>query len=609
MPNILVADITHRKHLILSLRAEGEVVIGRQLTPNEPLGQVYDHAESGSRRAAIASYSEVRVSRTQLALRPTDNGIAVVNRSPTTVLIDDATELPAGEEISLAGACRISFGPLRAYSAHVWPERNEPLDVYSLPHQAPVPGHSSVELAATFSPESLPKEHAHAVRHWLKSITEVLQSAAGSDEFLQRAARGVVKLMNFDTARVLLLENGQWSCQAQQERSGGDEGECRVPSRRILERAKAERRTIWSDGNEELSGDFSQVGVHAVVCAPICNRSGEVVGALYADRHSTSSSPGALITEPEALFVETLAYGIAVGLERTAQEKSALEQRVRFEQFFSRELAEQLTLNPGLLTSKDALVTILFADIRGFSGISERVGAEVKLQWIQDILDDLTEVVMRHGGVVVDYIGDAIMAMWGAPVPQSDQARLACQAALEMQIALGPLNERWRDRLGGDIEIAAGIHTGITQVGNIGSRRKFKYGPLGHAVNLASRVQGANKHLKSSLLITRSTHDALGSGFLTRRLCAIQVVNIEQPVDVFELRLTDDEDGRVLCQLYEKALEEFEAQDFRRAARTLGDYLRNYQDDGPSHILLWRTVNCLVNPPVTFDRTWTLPGK
>jgi len=157
--------------------------------------------------------------------------------------------------------------------------------------------------------------------------------------------------------------------------------------------------------------------------------------------------------------------------------------------------------------------------------------------------------------------------------------------------------------------VSIGIHTGIAQVGNIGSRKKFKYGALGHAVNLASRVQGANKHLRTSLLVTKATHDALGSGFLTRRIGAIQVVNIEQPVDVFEIRPLDDERARVLCQLYEKALAEFEAQEFRRAARTLGDFVPNYEDDGPAHILLWRAVNGLVNPGPSFEQAWKLPGK
>src|SRR5207247_1350086 len=186
-------------------------------------------------------------------------------------------------------------------------------------------------------------------------------------------------------------------------------------SRRLLERMRSDRRTVWSDEQERLPGDFSQAGLHAVVCAPICNRRGEVIGGLYAERRSSSlADTSARLGEAEAMLAETLAYAVAVGLERVTQEKEAVEQRVRFEQFFSRELAQQLAENPELLTGKDAEVTILMADIRGFSAISERLGTELTLQWIQDTLDALTDVVIRHGGVVVDYIGDEIMAMWGA---------------------------------------------------------------------------------------------------------------------------------------------------------------------------------------------------
>src|SRR5207237_8144941 len=100
--------------------------------------------------------------------------------------------------------------------------------------------------------------------------------------------------------------------------------------------------------------------------------------------------------------------------------------------------------------------------------------------------------------------------------------------------------------------------------------------------------QVATNHLRTSLLLTQATHDALGGGLLTRRIGAIHVVNIEEPVQVYEIRLVDDERQRLLCELYEKALAEFESQQFRRAARTLGDYIPNYEDAGPSHILLWR---------------------
>jgi adenylate cyclase len=601
-------EVTHRDQFF-SFSFDGEVGLGRQLSPAEPFGKLYPHPFIGENRIAIAPFSEVRVSRRQLLLRPTDNGIEVLNPSTNSIVIDDAFELPPNGQHLIDKEGRIAFGPSRLYQVRVWLEKEDSVELHTLPHEAPVPGNDqTVQPADMVASLNLSGSKRSAVGAQLASIVDVLQSAAVASDFLERAAKAVIELMSVDSAHVMLLESGRWRSHAAHYRNPIQSEAKFHASRRMLERMRAERRAIWSESAGAKSGEFSQSEVMAVVCAPICNRAGDVIGAVYAERRWALGDTKE-IGPAEAKFAEVLAYTIAAGLERQRQEREAVDQRVRFEQFFGRELAEQLARDPEILTGKDAIVTMLAADIRGFSAISERLGANRTLQWIQDMLEALTEVVMNHGGVVVDYIGDEIMAMWGAPVAQQDQARRACQAALEMQVALGPLNARWQSRLETEIQVAIGIHTGTAQVGNIGSRRKFKYGALGHTVNLASRVQGANKHLRTSLLITKATHDALGSGFLTRRLGSVQVVNIEQPVEVYELRLMDDERGRILCQLYEKALGEFEGQQFRRAARTLGDYLPNYEDDGPSHILLWRAVNGLVEPEETFQPAWKLAGK
>ncbi len=595
-------EVSHRDQLF-SFALEKEVGLGRQLTPGEPIGKLYSHSGIGEDRIAVAPFSEVRVSRRQLLLRPTAGGIVVLNPSTNAVLVDDA-ELPPNEQRVCPRQASIAFGPDASYRAHICLEQD--IGLKTLTHEPPRPGDIASRPSDVLDQLHL-SASSSAVRGRLKSLIEVLQSAAGSEDFLERAAKSVVELLGLDSALVLLLRDGQWRSVAEFHQSPAAASASGFASRRLLSRMQDERRTVFSDGSGVLSGDHSQTGIMAVVCAPICDKSGQIIGALYGDRQSPVHAPLPIGPE-EATFAEALAHTIAVGLQRQTQEKEALEQRVRFDQFFSRELAEQLVKNPEILTAKDALVTILIADIRSFSAVSERMGAKVTLQWIQDTLDELTNVVMNHGGVV-DYIGDAIIAMWGAPVEQPDQARRACQAALDMQVVLGPLNARWKDQISLETQLAIGIHTGVAQVGNIGSRRKFKYGALGHTVNLASRVQGATKHWRTSLLVTKETHDALGDGFLTRRIGAIHVVNIEEPVQVYEIRLVNDQRQRLLCQLYEQALSEFEAQQFRRAAKTIGDYIPSYEDDGPSHILLWRAVNGLVQPTSTFDPAWRLPGK
>src|SRR5262249_49932542 len=148
------------------------------------------------------------------------------------------------------------------------------------------------------------------------------------------------------------------------------------------------------------------------------------------------------------------------------------------------------------------------------------------VEWIRHVMEVLSECVLEHGGVVVNYIGDELMAMWGAPKEQPDHALLACRAALDMLARLPLLNERWHPVLREPMGLGVGVNSGKAGVGDIGSKAKFVYGPLGNTVNLASRVQGATKYLKTPLLITGATRATLGEEFAVRRLCDVKVVNI-----------------------------------------------------------------------------------
>ena len=301
---------------------------------------------------------------------------------------------------------------------------------------------------------------------------------------------------------------------------------------------------------------------------------------------------------------------MAVGLARMEQERAAIAARVQFEQFFTRELSQQLARDPALLEGRDAEVTLLFCDIRAFSRISEKLGPEGTVRWVSQVMGTLSDCVLEHQGVLVDYIGDELMAMWGAPVEQPDHARLACQAALAMLNTLPALNERWEPILGEPLHIGIGLNTGLARVGNTGTRQKFKYGPLGNTVNLASRVQGATKYLKCPVLLTEWTQARLDERFRTRRLCQVRVVNIQQPVALYELLPNDFPHWPELKVKYEKALEEFDARNFRPAARILSNLLGEVvHDDGPSLVLLSRAVNALVGDAEEKHPVWNLPGK
>ncbi len=449
---------------------------------------------------------------------------------------------------------------------------------------------------------------------WLHAALDVLQSAASSADFFDKAARAAVDLVHLDSARVLLYSDDEWLPQVLQTSARiGPETEWN-PSRRVLSQLLREKRTFWEVPEEHpsasIAGERSLLGINAVVAAPILNRHGEVIGALYGDRRRESivASVGP-ITELEASLVELLARSVAAGLARLDHERAALEARVRFEQFFTPQLARQLELHPNLLQGRDAEVTLLFCDIRSFSRISERLGPERTMAWISDSMATLSECVRAHEGVLVDYIGDELIAMWGAPEEQPKHARLACRAALDMLARLPELNGRWQTELKEPMSFGIGLNTGMARVGNMGSPHKFKYGPLGNSVNLASRVQGATKYLKCRLLLTGATQARLDDSFVSRRLARVRVVNIDEPVDLYELSAADRVNWRQAKTEYEKALELFEKKEFLQAARALGNWRARMSDDGPALILLHRAIQCEVEEPNPFDPIWELPGK
>jgi len=190
-----------------------------------------------------------------------------------------------------------------------------------------------------------------------------------------------------------------------------------------------------------------------------------------------------------------------------------------------------------------------------------------------------------------------------------DHAARAVRAAIEMSKAMAKIDEEWEKVLWQKTRLSIGINTGISRVGNTGSSQRFKYGALGSDVNLASRVRGATKYLRTDLLVTDSTMSKLGDEFHARRVCRVKVINIERPVDLFEIFVEAPYNWNELKTRYEHALELFESQEFMRASRELGLLMTQFAEDGPSLQLLSRSVPCLVDPEADRNPVWRLPGK
>ncbi len=453
---------------------------------------------------------------------------------------------------------------------------------------------------------------AEEMIRWLKAAMDVLQSSASSSDFFEKAARAVVENVGLDTGRVVLQEGDNWRPVAYWALPGVASEKDAMPSRSVLKQVCKERRTLWA--TPESIGVDSLMGVTAVVASPLLDEKGEVIGVLYGDRRKYRG-PGLSpkISKLDAMLVELLANGVASGLARMEAEKLAMAARVQFEQFFTPELAHQIAIRPELLQGQECEITLLFCDIRGFSRISERLGPAKTVEWINGVMGALSDCVIAHRGVLVDYIGDELMAMWGAPEEQPDHPILACRAAQDMIRLLPELNEQWSDELGEPLDVGIGINTGLARVGNTGCHRKFKYGPLGNMVNMASRVQGVTKYLKVRLLVTEATRTRLNPEFSARKIGKVSVVNIAEPVYLYELSVPGSGQFEAMRLEYESALEEFERKNFNIAARILanllsGDRYSEHHDDGPSLVLLSRVVGALVDAE-TFDPVFVVPGK
>jgi adenylate cyclase len=580
---------------------EGPLEIGRQ-DRGEP-APFSTLMREGRQRLIIARAEETDVGRRHTVLTALPDGrLRLVNNSNVQpIRLRDDRELAPGAAVELPLPVVLALGR-RTVSVQ------QPLsaaNLLSLPAVRPPQRHAQPVRFPTLAGTG-PRVESKELLHWLSSAMDVLQAAAGAADFFDRAAAAVVDMADLDSAQVLLLEDGKWRMVAARQAGVSGPPEVARPSQSILSRLLAKKETTW-DAPRAQDQQASLASVEAVVAAPVLRSDGTVLGALYGDRGRGGAHRPPL-SELEAMLVQLVARSVAAGLARLEQEQAAASARVRFEQFFTPQLAEQLGRRPDWEKGRQEKVSVLFCDIWGFSRISERVGPEVTVKWIQDVLSVLSECVLAEGGVLVDYVGDALMALWGAPEEQPDHAARACRAALDMQAALPDLAKRWQAELGEAMQLSIGVNTGPAQVGNTGSRQKFKYGALGNTVNLASRVQGMTKHLRCRLLITHATRAGLDASFAVRRLGRFQVVNIKEPVEVYELAPKDRPGWEVVRAGYESALEQFESGEFPTAARALGN-LRMEHADEASLVLLYRVVRCMIEGPPLSHPVWVLAEK
>jgi len=598
-------EIHQKDGTIWRMDVLGSLEIGRQRIgePN-PIQFIQGSGENGFDRLIVAPLAEASFSRRQITLELVNaKTLRLTNTSKKSWQLDVETMLEPNQVVEKSIPCSFALHTL-LFKIHS-DSQNSQVDEVEIFHSITesVSGHATILEQSNKLANVTDAEFIDIV-NWLQMTMQVLQGTIGSQDFIKEAAIALVDIVGLESGRVLLGAPGNLKVATAHPPEFLDIKNWE-PNKNIVKRLSEFKKTIWHTG--EIKVGKTNLGAMAVVAAPIMDSKGNFLGVLYGERSPTVHERRSAIIE--GLLVDMLACGLSTGLVRQTHEKDAVQARVQFEQFFTPELARQLALEPTLLHGKEADATLLFCDLRGFSRISERIGPEGTNKLMSAIFDALSKCVQDQSGVLVDYLGDGMLAMWGAPGHQPDHAKRCVIAAQKMQMQIPLINEKWSKQIGEPLALGIGINSGKTWVGNTGSSIKFKYGPLGPSVNLASRVEGLTKYLRSYLLITGATKKLLDDSFLTRRVCKTTVVNVVEPVDIYEVFVEANEKSKRLKQVTEQALIELEKNNFREASKISGFSLAEFPEDGPLILILHRAVEMLMNPAQAFQPVWHPPGK
>ena len=286
------------------------------------------------------------------------------------------------------------------------------------------------------------------------------------------------------------------------------------------------------------------------------------------------------------------------------EEKEKRRVRGAFQQYLSPEVIRRLLENPDLVKPRKTEITVMFSDVRGFTTISEKLDAQELAALLNEYLTEMTQIVFRHNGTLDKYIGDAVMAFWGAPFEEPGHATNGCQAALEMIARLKEMQKKWRAEGRPVLDIGVGLSTGVASVGNMGSALRYGYTALGDTVNLSARLEGMNKDYGSHILLSETTYAQVEDPLLIfRELDLIRAKGKLQPITLYELvaaRGTPEGDAPELqehLELFALGRACYRKRRWQDAQIVFEQILERWPDDGPALTYLNRCREYYVAGP------------
>jgi adenylate cyclase len=379
----------------------------------------------------------------------------------------------------------------------------------------------------------------------LLAVGKTLSSVLTPEEVMQQVMELVFQMENVERGLVMLRDEKKGFRPAvllsKDERHRADP-RGPVLSKAVIERVMTERvpllvRDASRDQRFASSESLRISGIRSAMCAPLIYKD-RVFGLFYVD---CLSQPYAFSKEELDIF-SVVAAEAALSYDRAfshAELSRRMIERQALERFLSSAIVEKILSSPDeiRLGGENQMATILFADIRGFTRLSERMPPQQIVELLNEFFSEMTDLIFDHAGTLDKYLGDGIMALFGAPWPKPDDAQRAVKTAAAMQRALTALNRQWQARGQEALQMGLGINSGQVTAGNIGSSKRMDYTVIGDAVNLASRL--CANAAGGQILISESTFSAINGGFPARRLESLRVKGKAAPVEVYEVLWKD----------------------------------------------------------------------
>jgi len=499
--------------------------------------------------------NDASVSRFHAVIKLKENSIFIADRGSTNGLllnkhrIHQETELKNGDVV-IVGRYELRLETVDETGIQVrrgkWPSRlNHVLqgqgDHATPPQGINVPGSDQIDLGTRI--KNLKRENY--LLTVLYEAGKALNSKLALHDVCEQVVSLACRIEGVERGFVMLLdEQGKEATQTEvryRDPSGSDSRPQIILSKSVLDLVRKEKQPILIDdvsADERFSGSESMKisGLRSAMCAPLLGTD-RVFGILYVDNMEKTSA----FTQEELNVFALVAAQAGVAIDNMAAHKKIAQQslqRSALERFLSPEVAEMVVANPDIrLGGINQEVTVMFADIRGFTPMSENLEPGRVVEILNEYFTRVTDVIFDNGGTLDKYMGDAVMAVYGAPISKGNDAANAVNSAIQIQRLLVELNRDAAARKWPELRVGIGINTGNAIAGNIGSPRRLDYTVVGDAVNTAQRLM-ANA-TGGQILISESTARKVDDGFDLVRLPMLKVKGRIESVPVFSVGWAD----------------------------------------------------------------------